>query len=77
MMKIVLGAIALTIAVPAAAQDAPAPAPKAEQDKHDCKKCCEEMKEKGGKMDCMEKKDAPKTGESGMQDHMAHSGHSH
>ena len=74
-MKILLSAIALTLAVPAFAQTAPAPAPKAGEHKHDCKECCEKMKGKDGKMECMDKKDEAKTGASGQQADQA--GHSH
>jgi hypothetical protein len=65
-MKTILGAIALTLAVPAFAQAAPATDPHASHAqhqgmdhskqsgaKHDCKECCEKMKGKDGKMDCM------------------------
>ena len=74
-MKIILSAIALTVAVPAFAQNAPAPAPEAEEQKHDCKECCEKMKDKGGKMECMEKKDEAKSGGPGQQ--ADHAGHNH
>ena len=74
-MKTLIGALALIIAVPAAAQTAPAPATQAHaehqgmdhsqhmagmdhsqqmQGKHDCKACCEKMKGKDGKMECMD-----------------------
>ncbi len=43
-MKIFIGAIALIIAAPVAAQTAPAPAPKAE--------CCEKMKAEGKECCC-------------------------
>lgn len=77
-MKTLIGALALFIAVPAAAQTAPAAAPQAGhaqhqtmdhsqhmagmdhsqhmQGKHDCKACCEKMKGKDGKMECMDDK---------------------
>ena len=79
-MKIILGAIALTLAVPAFAQTAPAPTPSAEhadheKGKHDCKECCEKMKQQGGKMECMDKKDEAKSGGSGQQ--AGEAGHSH
>ena len=76
-MKIILGAIALTLAVPAFAQTAPAADPKAshEKSKHDCKECCEKMKQQGGKMECMDKKDEAKSGGSGQQ--ADHGGHNH
>ena len=66
-MKTIFGALALTLAAPAFAQVAPpndAHAGHAQhqgmdhsQDsgaKHDCKECCEQMKGKDGKMDCMQ-----------------------
>ena len=69
-MKTIIGAIALTFAVPAYAQTAPAADPHAHHkdmdhgqdkpDKHDCKACCEKMKGKDGKMECMEKKEDAK-----------------
>ena len=68
-MKTFIGAIALIIAAPVAAQTAPAANPQADQaqhqgmdqsqnsqSKHDCKECCEKMKGKDGKMECMDKK---------------------
>ena len=70
-MKTFFGAIALIIAAPVAAQTAPAADPHAghanhqtmdrsqhqkQQAKHDCKECCEKMKGKDGKMECMDKK---------------------
>jgi hypothetical protein len=87
-MKTILGAIALTLAVPAFAQAAPAADPHAQHQgmdhsqhqsgKHDCKECCEKMKGKDGKMECMDKKGEAKTSASaGQQDHQAHSGHAH
>ena len=77
-MKILIGAIALTLAVPAFAQAAPATDPHAEHEgkaKHDCKECCEKMKGKDGKMDCM-KDEADKAG-SAQQDHQGHDAHAH
>lgn len=82
-MKTIIGAIALTLAVPAFAQAA---APQADHSQHqsmdhsqhkaghDCKECCEKMKQKGGKMDCMDKKGEakPAASEAG-----AHQGHAH
>lgn len=82
-MKTILGAIALTLAVPAHAQTAPAADPHAghqmpaEKGKHDCMKCCENMKQHGGKMDCMDKKGGAQTSSSGQQDHQGHDGHAH
>ena len=68
-MKTFIGAIALIIAAPVVAQTAPAADPHAghaqhqgmdhsqhSQGKHDCKECCEKMKGKDGKMECMDKK---------------------
>lgn len=67
-MKMVFGALALALAVPAAAQTAPAGAPDAHSQhqgmdhskhskgKHDCKDCCDKMKQSDGKMECMDKK---------------------
>ncbi len=82
-MKMLIGAIALTLAVPAFAQTAPAADPHAQHKgmdhsqhkdgKHDCKECCEKMKGKDGKMDCM-KDEAEKAG-SAQQDHQ--DGHAH
>ena len=74
-MKTIFGAIALAIAVPAFAQNAPAPELKADEHKHDCKECCEKMKGKDGKMECMDKKDEAKSGGSGQQ--AEHAGHNH
>lgn len=87
-MKIILGAIALTFALPAFGQAAPAPAAHADHkamdhgkhhgEKHDCKECCEKMKQQDGKMECMDKKDGAKeAAPSAPQDHQAHSGHAH
>ena len=72
-MKTIFGAIALTFAASAFAQAAPATDPHAGHAqhqsldhsqhsgaKHDCKECCEQMKGKDGKMDCM-KDEAGKT----------------
>ena len=77
-MKTLIGAIALMIAVPAVAQTAPATDPHAghaEQGKakHDCKECCEKMKGKDGKMECMDKKADSETAQS----EPAHEGHAH
>ena len=80
-MKTLIGAIALIIAVPAVAQTAPATDPHAghaEQGKakHDCKECCEKMKGKDGKMECMEMKGEADAAKSGHADHQgSHSGH--
>jgi hypothetical protein len=80
-MKTIIGAIALAFAVPALGQQAPAVDPHAGhaqpgKAKHDCKECCEKMKGKDGKMECMDKGEAQK-GASGQQDQQSHSGHAH
>ena len=91
-MKMIFGAFALAIAVPATAQAGPAadaPASHAQhredhskhqQAKHDCKECCDKMKQSGGKMECMDKKGeakptAPPSG--GHEGHEGHEGHAH
>jgi hypothetical protein len=86
------GALALALAVPAAAQTAPAAAPDAHaqhkgmdhskhgQAKHDCKDCCDKMKQSGGKMECMDKMGVAKSAvpTSGAHDaHAGHAGHAH
>jgi len=82
-MKMILGAIALTLAVPAFAQAAPATDPHAghqmpaKEGEHDCKKCCEKMKQQGGNMECMDKKGEAQTSSSAQQDHQGHDGHAH
>ena len=83
-MKTIFGALALVIAAPVAAQTAPAAAPPAEQQgmdhsqhqqgKHDCKECCEKMKGKDGKMECMDKKADGKTAGS-SESAQGHEGH--
>ena len=84
-MKTLFGALALTLAVPAFAQSAPAADPHAQHQgmdhsqhqaaQHDCKECCEKMKGKDGKMECMDKKGEAKPAASA--DHQAHEGQSH
>ena len=84
-MKTFLGAIALTLAVPAFAQAAPATDPHAQhkgmdhsqhsQGKHDCKECCEKMKGKDGKMECMDKKAEAKPASADASAHQGHAGH--
>jgi len=84
-MKTLIGAIALVLAVPAAAQTAPAADHSAHKGmdhsqhksgKHDCMECCEKMKGKDGKMECMDKKGEASTSASGaQQDHLDHSAH--
>lgn len=72
-MKILFGAIALIIAVPAAAQTAPAPAPKAD--------CCEKMKAEGKECCCKDmdhsKHDSKTGSQSGSADPSAQPAHSH
>ena len=85
-MKTFIGAIALAFAVPAFAQTAPTAADphahhqgmdhaKQSQGKHDCKECCEKMKGKDGKMECMEKKGEAKPASTGSDVHKGHAGH--
>ena len=80
-MKTFIGAIALIIAAPVTAQTAPS----AQMDhskmdhsqgKHDCKECCEKMKGKDGKMDCMDKKADANTAAPDASA-QAHEGHAH
>lgn len=85
-MKMIFGALALAFAVPAAAQTAPVADPQAghaqhqgmdhsqhSQGKHDCKECCDKMKQSGGKMECMDKKgEATTSSSTGQQDHQGH-----
>ncbi len=90
-MKTLIGALALVIAMPVAAQTAPATDPHAghaqhqgmdhsqhqkQQGKHDCKECCEKMKGKDGKMECMDKKADGKT-DAPSASGDAHEGHAH
>jgi hypothetical protein len=82
-MRTIIGAVALILAIPAAAQTAaPTTNPHAEHERgkaeHDCKACCEKMKKQhGGKMECMDKSG----GHDGHQGHDkaaakdAHQGH--
>ena len=82
-MKTFIGALALTLAIPAIAQTAPAADPHAQhkgmdhsqhgQGKHDCKDCCEKMKQQNGKMSCSDQKDGTKAAASATQ----HEGHAH
>lgn len=81
-MKTIIAAMALALALPAAAQAAPAAAdPHAAHKKgeaeHDCKACCEKMKTKDGKMDCMDKAGAKGAhqGHDGAAAKDAHQGH--
>ena len=81
-MKTLISAIALTLAVPAFAQTAPATDPHAQhkgmdhgQGKHDCKECCEKMKGKDGKMECMDKKAEAKPAPTDASAHQGHTGH--
>jgi hypothetical protein len=86
-MKTIISAIALTFAVPAYAQTAPAADPHAghaqhqgmdhgqhKQGEHDCRACCEKMKGKDGKMECMDKKDGGQAA-APAQSGDAHAGH--
>jgi hypothetical protein len=89
MMKMIFGALTLALAVPAVAQTTPVTAPDAHaqhqgmdhskhgQAKHDCKDCCEKMKQSGGKMECMDKKGEAKPTAPSSVDHQAHEGHAH
>ena len=85
-MKTFIGAIALILAAPVVAQTAPATDPHAghaqhqrtdqsqhQQGKHDCKECCEKMKGKDGKMECMDKKADAKPAQS----EPTHEAHAH
>ncbi len=76
-MKTIFGAIALALAVPAIAQTAPVKDAHAEHDKakHDCKACCEKMKQQGGKMECMDKKDEAKPAATDAGSHQGHEAH--
>ena len=90
-MKMLIGALALIIAAPVAAQTATpptAPSPMGQMDhskmdhgqhmqgEHDCKACCEKMKGKDGKMECMDKKADAKTAAPDASA-QAHEGHAH
>ena len=78
-MKTFIGAIALIIAAPVAAQTAPSSQmdhSQHSQGKHDCKECCEKMKGKDGKMECMDKKADAKTAAPDASA-QAHEGHAH
>jgi hypothetical protein len=91
-MKTFIGAIALIIAAPVAAQTAPSAQmdhskmdhsqmgqidhSQHSQGKHDCKECCEKMKGKDGKMECMDKKADAKTAAPDASA-QAHEGHAH
>jgi hypothetical protein len=84
-MKTFISAVALTLAVPAFAQTAPAVDPHAQhkgmdhsqhsQGKHDCKECCEKMKGKDGKMECMDKKSEAKPSSTDASAHKGHTSH--
>ena len=89
-MNTFIGAIALIIATPVAAQTAPATNPHAghtqhqgmdhskhQQGKHDCKECCEKMKGKDGKMECIDKKADAKAAAPAPSGHEGHGGHAH
>jgi hypothetical protein len=88
-MKTFIGAFALIVAAPVGAQTAPAANPHAghaqhqgmdhsqhSQGNHDCKDCCEKMKGKDGKMECMDKKAGAKTATPAPSGD-AHQGHAH
>ena len=86
-MKTLIGAIALIIAAPVTAQTAPSAQmdhsqmgqmdhSQHGQGKHDCKECCEKMKGKDGKMECMDKKADAKTAAPDASA-QAHEGHAH
>ena len=87
-MKTFIGAIALILAAPVVAQTAPATDPHAahakhqgmdhsqhSQGKHDCKECCEKMKGKDGKMECMDKKSEAKPASTDAGAHQDHTNH--
>ena len=85
-MKTLLSAIALTFAVPALAQTAPAATDphahhqgmdhsKHQQGKHDCKEWCEKMKGKDGKMECMDMMSEAKPASTDAGAHEGHAGH--
>ena len=85
-MKTIIGAIALTIAVPAFAQTAPAADPHAamrmqgmdhsqhKQGKHDCKECCEKMKGKAARWSAWTRRARPSQLRP-IQRPQGHSGH--
>lgn len=90
-MKTLIGALALIIAAPVAAQTATpptAPSPMGQMDhskmdhgqhmqgEHDCKACCEKMKGKDGTMECMDKKADANTAAPDASA-QAHEGHAH
>jgi len=71
-MKMLIGALALILAAPLAAQTAPAPDaehaqhhPKDAEHKVHCK-CCDKMKQQGGEMDC---------GDEHAEGHAGHGSH--
>lgn len=86
-MKMFIGALALALAVPAAAQTAPAADPHAahksmdhsqhQKGKHDCKDCCDKMKQSGGKMECMDKKGEAKPAAPASGNHEGHADQAH
>ena len=88
-MKMIIGALALALAVPAVAQTAPARVPDAhaqhqgmdhsqdQKGKHDCKACCDKMKQSGGKMECMDKKGEAEPAAPSSGGHDSHAGHAH
>jgi hypothetical protein len=85
-MKMMIGALALAFAVPATGQATPAADPHAHHaqhqgtdhgkhkpGEHDCKQCCEKMKQQSGKMECMDKKSEAKPAAPAS----GHDGHAH
>lgn len=90
-MKMIIGAFALALAVPGVAQTAPAADPHAghqmsadvqgadhsqhQQGQHNCKECCEKMKGKDAKMECMDKAAEAKTASADAGTHQGHAGH--
>lgn len=83
-MKMFFGALALALAVPAAAQTAPAIAPdvhaqhqgmdhnKPSAGKHDCKACCDKMMQSGGTMEGMDAKSEAKSAAPAPGGHEGH-----
>lgn len=75
-MKTLIGAIALLIAAPVAAQNAPSPAPASKAD------CCEKMKSEGKEccckgMDHSKHDTKAKPGAPGSSGEQGHEGHAH
>lgn len=86
-MKMTIGALALALSVPTAAQTAPLGAhdgiaqhqgrdhSQHQQGKHGCKECCEKMKGKDGEMECMDKKADAKPASNDASTPQGHAGH--